>query len=156
MDQNRHRIAFLNGPEGLGAAQERLQLFRRIAEERQIVVTNDLLRFTNLQSADVRIQMEALLALPERPQAVFTFNDYVAMDAMQACKKAGLIPNQDIAFVSFANLPITFYLDNPPLASIEQFAYEMGEKAAQLLLEVQKYEGKICKELLVSTQLVIH
>jgi DNA-binding LacI/PurR family transcriptional regulator len=61
-------------------------------------------------------------------------------------------------FVSFANLPITTYLDNPPLASVEQFAYQMGEKAAQLLLKIIQAEKETLEpeDIVVNTKLIVH
>ncbi len=38
--------------------------------------------------------------------------------------------------MSFANLPICHYMENPPLASVEQFPYQQGEKAAEILLDL--------------------
>ncbi|HMX77810.1 MAG TPA: LacI family transcriptional regulator, partial [Chitinophagaceae bacterium] len=42
--------------------------------------------------------------------------------------------NKDIFFVSYANLPITSYMQNPPVASVEQFPTLQAEKAVELLL----------------------
>eukprot|EP01136_Pigoraptor_vietnamica_P026553 Opistho-1_new@81726 len=103
--------------------------------------------------------MEELIALPEQPQAVLCFNDYVALFAMQSCRQKGIVPNTDIHFVSFANLPITAYLDNPPMASVEQFAYKMGEQAALLLLKIidaKQDKTLIPEEIIIDTELVIH
>ena len=58
------------------------------------------------------------------------------MQAMHWCKKNSKGPSGDIAFASFANLPITSFLDNPPEVSVEQFAHKMGEQAAQMLLKL--------------------
>jgi DNA-binding LacI/PurR family transcriptional regulator len=42
--------------------------------------------------------------------------------------------NKDIFFVSYANLPITSYMQNPPVASVEQFPLLQAEKAREILL----------------------
>ena len=70
------------------------------------------------------------------PTAVITFNDYVALDAMQYARKMNIRINQDISFVSFANLPVCNYLENPPLASVEQFPYRQGQCATEMLLDI--------------------
>lgn len=76
------------------------------------------------------------MALRNRPTAVITFNDYVALDAIKYAKSLGLRINEDISFVSFANLPVTSYLDFPPIASVEQFPYQQAEKATEILLQL--------------------
>ena len=96
--------------------------------------------------------MKMLLSLPEPPSAVIAFNDYVALDAIKYCRSRGLRINRDIAFVSYANLPVTSYLDEPPVASVEQFPYEQAERATLMLLKLinreeverkQVLEGKV-------------
>ena len=83
--------------------------------------------------------LEKLLKLKQPPTAVLTINDYVALDAIQFARKSKLKINKDISFVSYANLPITNYLEFPPLASVEQFPYQQAKKAAEILFSsIQK------------------
>jgi LacI family transcriptional regulator, repressor for deo operon, udp, cdd, tsx, nupC, and nupG len=58
------------------------------------------------------------------------------MDAIQQAKKAKVKINKDICFISFANEAICNYMDHPPMASIEQFPYQQGEKATEILLDL--------------------
>ena len=44
--------------------------------------------------------------------------------------------NTDLAFVSFANLPLCHYMEDPPLASVEQFPFNQGQKAAEILWQL--------------------
>lgn len=48
--------------------------------------------------------------------------------------------NKDICF-GYANLPITSYLDEPPVASVEQFPYQQAEKAATILFRLIDSKG---------------
>ena len=85
--------------------------------------------------------MNKLLSLANRPTAVITFNDYVALDAIKYTRSRGLKINKDIFFVSYANLPITSYMDYPPLASVEQFPYQQAEKASDILFRLITSKG---------------
>ena len=49
--------------------------------------------------------------------------------------------NKDIFFVSYANLPVTSYMDDPPIASVEQFPYQQAEKATAILLQLIHSKG---------------
>ena len=60
----------------------------------------------------------------------------MTLDAMNAVRKKGLIVNQDIYFISYANYPIWKYMENPPMASIEQLPGEQGAKASQMLFDL--------------------
>ncbi|KAA9349838.1 LacI family DNA-binding transcriptional regulator [Larkinella humicola] len=128
------KIALLNGPGTLQATDERLKGYVTVLNKHGIAISRPYVRSVNLTKEDTAKKMNELLDLDEPPQAILAFNDYVALDAMQVCRQRGLVINQDIHFVSFSNLPFCSYLEQPPIASIEQFPYEMGTKAIQLLL----------------------
>ena len=106
--------------------------------------------------------MENLLKVKPRPTAIVTINDYVALDAIQYARKTKLKINKDIVFVSYANLPITNYLEFPPLASVEQFPYEQAKKATEILfelLEEQKNPDVVRNDyqnILLEGKLIIH
>ena len=152
------KIAMLNGAENLGVSQERLAGYTAAMRENNLAISPNYVKFSNLSKEDTEIKMLEILALTEIPQAVFAFNDYVALNAMQICKQKGFIPNKDIYFVSFANLPICSYMENPPIASVEQFAYNMGEKAAQILVGVMDSAEKELpfSDVILQTKMHIH
>lgn len=154
------RIALLNGPASLEISQERFLGFKDALHKSGNAIDESLIKFTDFTKEDVALKMEDLcFNNGRRPEAILAFNDYVALHAMKWCTQNGLKPNTDIVFASFANLPLTNYLENPPVASIEQFAYQMGQHAAQLLLEILKnpdQETMEYREIMLPTQLVIH
>jgi LacI family transcriptional regulator len=55
------------------------------------------------------------------------------MGAMQAIKKAGLRIPEDIAVVGFSNWLYSSMIE-PPLSSVDQPGFLMGQEAAKLLL----------------------
>jgi DNA-binding LacI/PurR family transcriptional regulator len=75
-----------------------------------------------------------LLSFKNRPDAIISFNDYVHMDASQYAFQQGIDINKEIAFISYANLPITKYTAFPPLLSLEQYPYGQGECAMQMMI----------------------
>ena len=153
------RIAILNGPASLEICDERLMGYWNALKQLGLPVVQQYIKSTDLSREDTCKKMDELLGMKEPPEAVLCFNDYVALYAMQQCKHRGIVPNKDISFVSFANLPITAYLDNPPLASVEQFAYQMGEKAAQLLLQIIDAPDDAPLEpqdIVIDTKLIVH
>ena len=95
------------------------------------------------------------------PTAVIAFNDYVALEAMKYARKMNVRINQDISFVSFANLPMCTFMENPPLASIEQFPYHQGQRATEMLLEILN-SGRNAnanakfKKIVLEPRLVVH
>jgi len=130
------QIGFIKGPDTLIHSKQRLNGYyeglkkHKIKADTSFVVTTDLSKKKTLDA------MHKLLVLKNRPTAVIAFNDYVALEATRYNRNQGLKINKDISFVSYANLPITSYLDDPPLASVEQFSYLQAEKATEILLQL--------------------
>lgn len=153
------KIALLNGPSNFEVSDERLNGYLKAINYYNLQTFPSYIKSTDLSKEDTIEKMQQLLALSEPPEAVLTFNDYLALYAMQVCKQKSIIPNKDVLFVSFANLPITLYLDNPPLASVEQFAYNMGIKATELLMNIIENpsdEIPPYQEIILSTKLIVH
>lgn len=130
------RIGFIKGPDAIVHSGQRLSGYYEGLKKHKIKPDTALVVTTDLSSAKTNDAMHKLLALKSRPDAVMAFNDYVALDAIKYTKSKGLKVNKDIVFVSYANLPITSYMDNPPIASVEQFPYQQAEKATEILLKI--------------------
>jgi DNA-binding LacI/PurR family transcriptional regulator len=132
-----HRnIALINGPETIVATKERFEIYKEVLSRKRIKIDHRYIFSTDLTKNDTQKAMDELLLLKRRPTAIITFNDYVALDAIQYAKKRNIKINNEISFVSFANLPMCHYMENPPLGSVEQFPYEQGKQAADILLEL--------------------
>lgn len=136
------RIALINGPDEMAASKERLKGYidglskKRLKADMKLVVQTDFSKEKTIAA------MKHLLALKNHPDAIISFNDYVHMDAVQYAYQQGININRDIAFVSYANLPITGYTAFPPLLSLEQYPYGQGEKAMQMMMQLLAREDE--------------
>lgn len=128
-----HAISLINGPSLLPASIERKRAFLKGLRRADIPFREEYIVDTDLTAEGNEAAISQLLALPQRPSAVVSFNDYVTLDVMKVVRQRGLTLNQDIHFISYANYPLWTYMENPPMASIEQFPGEQGKKAAELL-----------------------
>ena len=129
-------ISLINGPPLLPASIERRRAYLKGLRQSGIPFREDYLVDTDLTPEGNEAAINQLLALPQRPSAVVCFSDYVTLDVMKVVRQRGLSLNQDIHFISYANYPLWKYMENPPMASIEQFPGEQGKKAAQMLFEL--------------------
>jgi len=77
--------------------------------------------------------MQTLLALKERPPAVFISNDAMAVGAYQALYQAGLKVPDDMAIVGYDDIELASYM-TPPLTTIHQPKDELGELAIDVLI----------------------
>jgi DNA-binding LacI/PurR family transcriptional regulator len=107
--------------------------------------------------------MQKLLEQRPRPTAILVINDYIALDAMQYARRQKLKIGKDICFVSYANLPITSYLETPPMASVEQYPFQQGATAAEILIRLlnkpeneKPGESETFQNVVINGQLIIH
>jgi DNA-binding LacI/PurR family transcriptional regulator len=136
IEKGHRSIGLINGPSQLAASKERLDAYKQGLNKHQIPVSTDLILSSDLSSAQNSYAMRRLLSLADKPTAIVTFNDYVARDAIAVVENNNLVVNRDISFISFANSPIWSFVDNLPLASVEQFPKEQGVKAAEILFKL--------------------
>ncbi|AYF04101.1 LacI family transcriptional regulator (plasmid) [Paracoccus yeei] len=76
----------------------------------------------------------SLLDRPERPDALVTTNDNMAIGAYRAIQERGLTIPGDIAVVSFNDIPVAQFLV-PPLSTVRIQSEAIGEVAVELLAE---------------------
>ena len=79
--------------------------------------------------------MNTVLGLKPRPDALFCFNDTVALGAMDRALEAGLRIPRDIAVVGSGNFHYSSKL-SVPLSSIDQKAGEIGERTAKMIISL--------------------
>lgn len=133
VQQGCKRIAHFSGPLSLLAYQQRLAGYKKALEHFKIpfreeyVITDSITMQTGIAAT------EKLLAMPERPDAIFSAGDYSAITAMDTIKNHELMIPQDIAVVGVANEPFVNYLD-PALSSFDLSNKKLGEQTAELLL----------------------
>ena len=99
---------------------------------------------------------EKLIKSKNIPDAIFAVNDATAIGALQAIKHNGLKVPKDISVIGFTNGKISTMAD-PPLTTIDQHGYEMGQIAVRLLLNrLEKEDDDITPETrVIKTDLIV-
>lgn len=152
------RIGILNGPEEMVSSKERTEAYKQVMIKNRIKIDMSLVESTDLSPESTAAAVEKMLALKPRPTAVVAINDYVALDGIRHAKKLNLRLNKDITFVSYANIPITSFLQDPPFASAEQYPYKQGSTAAEILINLMNNSSpsESFHNVLINGDLVIH
>ncbi len=135
------RIAHLSGPSRVSIGRARLEGFRNAMEDHQLDVPSEFVVHAGFHETGGYKAMRILLALPaeRRPRAVVAVNDPAAFGAIMAILEAGLRIPDDIAIGGFSD-DIRAPLMPVPLTTVRQPAYEVGQQAAQALVDI--IEGK--------------
>lgn len=113
------RIGVIAPPPRHLAAQERLLGYRDALDAAGLAYDPAIAPVGNFRFADgVRLGAE-LLAMPDRPTAIFATNDSMALGVLTTATKAGMRVPEDIAIAGFDDLPAS-RLVFPPLTTVRQ------------------------------------
>lgn len=127
------RIGHLRGPQ-LRIATERAEGYREALEQAGIRPDRNYIVVAGHTDSTGHEGMKELLKVEPRVDAVFCYNDPVAIGALKAIAEAGLRVPQDIALVGAGNVRYSDVL-SVPLTTVDQGTCQIGNLAAELLLE---------------------
>ncbi len=98
----------------------------------------------------------ALTLLAAQPQidALFCYNDLVAVGALQACARLGRRVPDDVAVAGFDDIPLAALM-TPALTTCRVPRYELGVRATEVLLtQIDGRPGECC-EVVVPVEMVV-
>jgi len=128
------RIAVLSGPQNVSTAVDRVAGYRRALAEAGLEARAEWVQSGQFSQASGYEATERLLATSPRPSALFAVNNFLAVGALRALRNAGLRVPDEMSVVSFDDLTSELVIE-PFLTVAQQPAYEMGQRAAELLLD---------------------
>ncbi|MBT8186860.1 MAG: LacI family DNA-binding transcriptional regulator [Croceitalea sp.] len=137
--EGRKQIGLITTDDYLSVSKARTEGYRKaIAENGGLVNENHILKLSSMDVDEVAIKS---FLDKTNLDAVLAVNEIFAICGMRVAKEKGLrIPN-DISFIGFTDGLLSKYA-NPGLTSIAQHGEEMGEIAAQMLIEKVESENE--------------
>ncbi|MBA4056580.1 MAG: LacI family transcriptional regulator, partial [Marivirga sp.] len=151
------RIAYIGGPTGLYISNQRKKGYLDALKKHQIDMDEELIVHCHELKDEPVSKVRSLLELPpgKRPDALFCFNDPIAVTAMQVIKEKRIKVPDDISIVGFTNEPVSAFIE-PSLTTVSQPSHAMGQRAIQLFIE-QKQDPENFKPItaVMKTELII-
>jgi LacI family transcriptional regulator len=147
------RIGMLAGPSDFDTTVERIAGLRQALDESRIPFEPDLIRVGHLEERGGRDAMLEILALPDRPTAVFSFNNLLTVGALSALRDAAVRMPDEISLVSFDDMSLFPFVD-PPISAVAQPATEMGRAAARALLGLLRGEPAPEGDVVLPSQII--
>jgi len=129
----RKRIAHITSPSLLYTTNERLEGYKAALAKYDIPFNESLVRYCGFEPEDAKQVIFEILET-QKPDAIFTASDRLALDSFAAVKAKGIQIPEQVAFIGFTNLGVAHLLD-PPLSTIVQPAFAIGKTAAEMLLD---------------------
>ena len=149
------RIGIITGPIDVHSALDRIQGFEEILNEHGIPNDPDLSVRGDFQVESGRRAAQEMMELPDPPTAIFACNDMMAIGALQTLRTLGLGVPEDVSLVGFDDIFLASLLD-PPLTTVAQSAYTIGEMAVARLVErMNGSKNLMTQEFCLPTDLII-
>lgn len=148
------RIGHISGPMNVVVGRDRLKGFHQAMAQHGLSVDSLLVQEGNFSYESGFNLMMKFLALDHPPTAVFAGNDEMVMGAVKAAKAKGFSVPEDLSVVGFDDIKFASIFE-PALTTIAQPAFEMGEKAMQLLLKLINNDELEKNQFMLADKLIV-
>jgi LacI family repressor for deo operon, udp, cdd, tsx, nupC, and nupG len=154
IDIGHRRIAFLGCESKFNSAMQRKNGYIKALEDHEINFDDSIVLYGDYTFNSGFSVGHKLMALKNRPTALFAISDFMAIGVIKAIKEKGLKIPDDFAVMGFDNISFTSMYD-PMVSTISQPRYDMGRAAMELILK--QLQGVQCnyEELLLEHELII-
>jgi len=153
MSLGHRHIAMVTGNLQTQSGAHRLEGFKQVMEKQgifdpQFVIEGDYSR------RSARLAAEKLLALPQKPTAIFASSDDMALEIIAYLIEKGLRVPDDISVIGFDDNPSCLF-GPVALTSIKQSLFQMAEYSVQYLNNIVSGKRKAPVQVVLTPQLVV-
>lgn len=150
-----HRaIAHIAGDSSIDAGAARIKGYELAMHALELPIQPGYLVNAGFFSVEEGKQaMEKLLQLESPPTAVFVAGDQMAIGAIEAVHEYGLRVPEDISIIGYDDIEMIKYI-TPKLTTIRQDTDEIGEAAAELLLEQMTAKERRTERRIIPVRLI--
>lgn len=146
------RIAALLPEATITTGRERFEGYQRALAQAGVPLAHELVHFGRPVVEDGYHLARRLLELKPRPTALFCGTKLMTLGALRAILEMGIDVPSELQLAAFDKLDWMPCL--PPMSYAEQPTYQIGERAAQLLLARLKEPERPTEQLILNSQLV--
>ena len=132
IETGHRKIGIIAGFQRLSSLQERLEGFKQTLAKHAVLLPAEWVVTSPLSIEDGRASAFKILALPDRPDALFVSNNFLMLGVLQAVKEIGLRCPEDISLIGFDDHPWASVC-TPTLSVVGQPAREIGRTAAEMI-----------------------
>ncbi len=153
------RIAYLGGPKMTNFTHDRFNGYINALKDNGISFDANLVAYTDFDKENTIAAIKNLFIHSDHPPtALVAFKEPILFDAIKYLKSVQHPKLQEIECIGFGNTAFISYLDNPPIASVEENPELVGENAIKLLLQLinKEIELQNYQKVMVDCKLVVH
>ena len=144
IDKGRSNIAYICGPISLMVCRDRLTGYQEALKEAGIPFRKDYV----VEVEDFRFEqagqaLEKLWNMTVKPDGIMCFADILAIGTIHAAHNLGINIPEQLSVAGFGDDETSRFI-SPAITTMAQPSFEMGELAAQIILEEIGLSGESC------------
>lgn len=147
------RIAHLGGAHRSPMREPLLEGFRKALAAHGLSVDPKLVAYGELEKETTRAATLELLRRKNPPSAIFSSDDQMVPEVYETIRGLGMRIPQDVAVLSRGDLYFAPYL-SPKLTTVRVPTFEMGRRAAELLVDSLAAPDRPSQRILLPTELI--
>ena len=151
------RIAFWGFDKNFEQISKRYNGYLQGLSRNSIPFEQDLVFISGMFQDDIFEKVAHVmpqLTAPDGPTAIFAFNDNAAINIITALNRHNIQVPRDISIIGFDNTFISNIV-SPPLTTVSQPASQMGQVAAELLLDHLENDNQTARTVTLPTEFVL-
>lgn len=153
IDKGHRKIGFITGTLGITTSDERLEGYMAALTDRGLPLDNLLIKEGQASFESGYVLAREIVETND-VSALFVANNIMTIGALRYLQETGIKIPEQIAIIGFDDYEWA-RITTPPLTVIKQPAYELGAKAAEVLLQRIANPDSDFRELRLPTELVI-
>jgi LacI family transcriptional regulator len=154
VDLGHRRVAFISAPQDLMFSIYRRAGLEAVLQRNDLDLPPEYCIASDLTQRGGFGAMNDLLDLPQPPTAVVACNDLMALGAISAAQKRGLVVGRDLAVTGFDDIPLAEH-SHPSLTTIRQPIYDIGRQICNTLIRLLQ-DGKLAEyHVLLQPELIV-
>ena len=151
IEQGHRKIGIVLGLPHVSTTTERLHGYERALAEAGIAADPSLIVYGHSQVEGARKASVTLLDRADRPSAVFATNNLMTIGLMMAIHDLELRCPQDVSVIGFDDFDWAAAF-NPPLTTVAQDPYLIGERAVEILFANLNQHNRSTVEVRIPTR----
>lgn len=154
IDLGHRRISHVCAPPDLMFASHRMEGYKTTLAANGIPFDESLVAVGELTERSGYAVGRDFLTQDERPTAIITCNDLMALGVISAAQSLGLEVGRDVAVAGFDDVPLAEHA-LPPLTTVRQPIYEIGQRICEMLIHLLRQGSLKERHVILKPQLVV-
>jgi DNA-binding LacI/PurR family transcriptional regulator len=154
VENGRRRIAFITGPATSVSSQRQLIGYRHGLKAANLAFDPSLVEHRPPTTEAGHAALKTLFSRSPEVDAVFCFNDLVAVGVIQACIDTGRDVPTDVAVIGADDIPLAS-LVRPALSTLQVDKYQIGHQANSLIVRLLKNDSLTRRTVLIQPEFII-